>query len=405
MKKIDKNSPEFKLLKGADFRTLYALYSRVKKSVADDLEALQNITGLYHNNVSVASGNVTKIGVSEHNSKFISTKSGKIKFVDRQMVIPSAEKIATEFEPIQNVWHAIALFEQMEIMLESGDVQHQNAKSTLKEIKVSLDELSAAADDALATLAEIAEKHIPNYFLKLAKSIASSAIAELEDTNAVIGANAVELYASTENNSKKGLVQYHAYIPVSGFEVEDGYESNDYFLVLTGKVDKHGAIDFYLTSLNAFHPPGTFKPGIAIEGKSDAAMARAAKKAVRDILALSNILGRLSRSDVPVTANDIRLAVKNKVAGIDKVRVMNRAIWFIMKPGVDDDEIRRHILPNLLPLIDPLVGNRMRTVQNKMYKLGTTKAQHKKASESLRKRVEDVNGRKVLSIILTPSGL
>lgn len=400
MRRVDKNSKDFKFLnKASTTKDFFALLTKVRKEAEPAVDALRSLVDVFDNTggtaIAAATPGKTKLDVGAQKN---------IKFVDSSMRMPKAADIVDAFEPIQKVWYALTLFEQMEIMLESKD-SLTNKEGLRHEVAKAYDEFNEVAEEALKVLGDIAHKHVPPVFKTLIKTCVGVLNKELDGTNGTVDAQNVQLMASTHDMRLRGSVQYHAYLEIEGHELSNGHAAKEYYLVMTARITGKGKLDFYVTSLDSFHPPGMFKVGRQVEGASLPQVKKGIEKAVRSTLSLSNVKAKLNQVPIGLTSGAVKTAIAGHIPEVEKIKVFKTSIWFVMKKNTSKKLILEQVLPDLLKLLDPLVGNRIVTKNNMLYKLGTTKPAQRKAAENVQKSVEtNPEGKKVLSIILTPSG-
>jgi hypothetical protein len=400
MRTVDRNNEDFKAVNAAtSIQTLIKLLSLAKKAVAPSIEVIKNLNTLYDTGQGVAIA-ATPVGKTKLDVGAIQ----HIRLIDKDMVMPKKANIIAAFKPIQDVWHTIALLEQMEIRLESDSLKASNKDALAEEVRKTHEELHLLSEAGLDTLNKIALKHKPELFTKLAKATAVALVTELDGTKGVVDKDTIDVYASTQDMKPNGNIQFHAYIQVFGHEMSNGYEAPEYFIILTCRINSRGFSEYYIGAIDSFHPPGMFKVGKHITGTTEPQIKRELVSALRATLSLSNVKARLGNSEVRVTAREIELALKNVIEGFEQAKVFSTAIHIVMKKGVTKTRMNEGLIADILATLNPLIGNRIRTLNNTLYKLGTTKSQQRRSARTIQKGVELKNGKLVLSIILTPTG-
>lgn len=249
-------------------------------------------------------------------------------------------------------------------------------EQALKQVRLLIEEAAVAINKGLKAVNLIARKHVPAELKTLVNSVKRH-LEKTLDPKAFNGLIEPYLYIAYPDE-KKGHFLFQYYIPLDGLMDTEGYQYEEYIIVLTGLINVQGQMAYHITTLPTFQTPGSFDIGRPVESQSEAL------RRVSTLISRDNVLVRVDRKELGTDTPQASKAL-GKIKYVHDVRVLNKSLFLFLSTKTTPQQIN-DILTQALPIIYSLVGLRRKNKSALKYSVKNTR-----------------KGQKVLEFILTPN--
>lgn len=239
--------------------------------------------------------------------------------------------------------------EAVEAMLRQQFSGIKNSKAALDAIVELKDSINESIYKAMESLNKMAEKHTPKQILALRDALEGHLIDTLpEDTYDNIGT--LDFINTTEN----GETVFSSHIQIDNLKNSHGYMFDVYYIILTGVVNKAGAVAYFVNALPDEQVPGKYPLGKQISSGDEL------KHRVEFLLSHNDILTELERAPMHVAHDELSRRGFDKIVGLKGAKIANDALTVEFEKGLKP-AVRTEAIKRIIALLNAAVSRKKTT--------------------------------------------
>jgi CRISPR/Cas system CSM-associated protein Csm2 small subunit len=299
---------------------------------------------------------------------------------------PDMAVLVKNFEPIHHLYQLLSVLETAESAMANKFVPYspagvkQQARALTRETKNFRAEIESSLREAFKALNMTARKHHPKEMRDVANMVEQAVRNTLDGDSYTDLTN--NFYVTPDPDPEVLKIYYTYYVTVEGLDDSMGYEYPDFNVVVSGVLeggyeedkrdrknkrakprrDSAGEMSYYITSMDQFRPPGSFRLGNPIAPSSSQ---QQVDKAVSMLISAADLMTKLEQRPLEVTEQDIENFGLDKIDGVTKVESRDNAVYFTIEDGLSSTDqflLINNVLNQVKPVLDELTGNRKRNV-------------------------------------------
>lgn len=278
-------------------------------------------------------------------------------------------------EQIQNKVDIVHDLHENLLELDAAQEKIKHQFRGAKNLKVALNGIQALKDELQNTLAKaydlleaIAQKHIPDELEEMNEALQEFITENIPETkyNDIREEVYVTVKAPTDANEgavtrgpkkikidvNKADFAFHCYTIIDGLKNSEGYEFEEYCIVLTGLVDRNGVMHYFLNALPDFKTPGKFNIGQEIQ--DDHAM----ETRLSMLLAHNDVVTELERKPMPLTTKSAKEKGFHSIEGVEAVHVVDDTLRVTIQRGQATPTKIEYIKAEVRSLLNAVIGKR-----------------------------------------------
>jgi hypothetical protein len=335
--------------------TSYNDLIRELNAIADDVHTQTRIvTNLM---ASMSSSRIVSVSaeithtVGKSGGREIKHADGRVKLLDFEA--PNEKVLAKHFSVIARLETDIQRLEAVREIAKKDFHDLASLQSFLAASEKLIEEAHESIDNAYRTLAKIAKDHAPKAMLKMAKAIEADLDTRIPSDNYTSKIRKVVVYPDTD-----GTIDFASYLGFRNMMIESTDTENpnryhEYYVILTGNVDKTGMLRYHITTSVGYEKPGTYRLGKIVS---------TAQEAVKEImrhLSVDRIMSVIDRKPLPENLN---VSVLSKLPKVTGVKVEDDFLKIGVHISANDEE-QHAILGKAFAIIREILGQKVKMSQ------------------------------------------
>lgn len=271
----------------------------------------------------------------------------RTKVIDKEFVAPKAAVLQKHVDVVNKLYANVLELDAAEAMVKQAFVGNKKQPGALKaiaELKASVD---ASINDAFDALQEIANKHLPTGMTKFVDDVTSYIIDSLD---AKTYKDVFRQVYVTYDPEDKDLLHFSQYIGIEALKTTEGFTFDQYYIVVTGVVDKEGRMTYYINSFPDFKVPGKYPIG------KEVANIDAAKKRVSLLLSHNDFAVTADKLPMPIDDERAKTSGLTTLKGVEKVTVLNDELVVTLDTSVATEAATQKILLAVMARLNSIAG-------------------------------------------------
>lgn len=307
--------------------------------------------------------------------------------------IESAEKMQNKVDVIHDLHENLIELDAAREKMRQQFRGAKNLKVALAGIQALQDELQETMAKAYDMLETIAQKHIPEELETMNEILVEFMQDHIPETKYEDMRSEVYVTMRSADKIDQGKVSrgpkkikidvknadfaFHCYTIIDKLKNSDGYEFEEYCIVLTGLVDRTGTLHYFLNALPDFKSPGKFNIGQEVEDE------HAMNTRLSLLLAHNDLVTEMERKPMPLTTKTAKEKGFHSIEGVDGVHVVDDTLRITVTRGQATPTKLEEIKMEVRDLLSAVIGRRSK-------------------SKVLPRKVKAANGQIVLVFSLIP---
>lgn len=332
-------------------------------------------------------------------------EAGKVKFKRKPLsggfkpakyVAPSidtAEKMQNKVDIIHDLHENLIELDASQEKMKQQFGKAKNLKVAMAGITALKNELEETLGKAYDLLETIAKKHIPQELEAMNLVLADFLQENIPQTKYDELREEVYVTMKAADDDNPGIVKkgpkkikidiknadfaFHCYTIINNLKNSDGYEFEEYCIVLTGLVDRHGMMHYFLNALPDFKSPGKFNIGQEVTDEHEM-MTR-----ITLLLAHNDLVTEMERKPMPLSTKTAKEKGFHSIEGVESIHVVDDTLRVTIKRGEATPSKIDVIKMEVRALLKAVIGKRSN-------------------SKVLPRKVKAANGQIVLAFSLIP---
>lgn len=348
---------------------------KIKKarSLNDVLDVIQEISFEFKNSQAVVGRLIGSL--SAEISFDARGKRPRAKVIDEKFVAPKAAELQKHTAVIEKLYQNVVELDAAEAMVKQAFAGNKKMPAALKAIRELKADVDNSINDAFDALQEIANKHLPSTMTKFVDGVTSYLLDALDTKTYKDIFRQVYVTFDPED---KDLLHFAEYIGLEGLKTSSGYAFDQYYVVVTGVINKQGVITYYVNSFPDFKVPGKYPLGKEV-GTPEAAI-----KQVSLLLAHNDFAVTNDKLPMPIDDSQAKNTGLTTIKGIQKVSVVDDELIISLDASVTTDKAVNKIVMDVMARLNMILNSR--------------------ASKNIfTYKVSTVKGKKTIKFILVPN--
>lgn len=262
--------------------------------------------------------------------------------------VPPKGAIEKHVDVLQRLYDNAKELDAVEAMLRQAFSGVKNQNTALRGVQALQAEVDRSIETALSALNKVATKHFPTEMNELRDQLTGFLLDNIEE-NQYKDMGFLE-YASL---GAKGEILFSVYVEIKDLKNDNGYVFDEYFIILTGVVDKTGNISYYINALPDFRVPGKYQLGKEIENvqqmEHQAAM----------LLAHNDVITHLDRKPMPISKDDAKTKGFQNIPGVAGVEVKDDSLYIQL--AKEDPRTISNVVTTTMALLNQALGRKRDT--------------------------------------------
>lgn len=344
------------------------------RSLNDVLDVIKEIAYEFKNSSAIVTNLVSSLS-AEISFDHRDTKKSKV-IKDTKFVAPKLSELQKHIEVIHKLYDNVVELDAAEAMVKQSFTGNKKLPAALAAISELKKDIDNNINDAFDALQEIANKHLPSSMEDFIDKITGHIIDTLSSKSYK---NIFRQVYVTPDPTNKGFLHFASYIGIEDLKTVKGFAFDQYFIVVTGVINKQGDLSYYINSLPDFKVPGKYPLGRNVNSEQEA------KKQINMLFAHNNFVVENNRLPMPITDDRSSTLGLTNLANVEKASVKEDELTVVLSPKVKTDAAVQKVLLDILARLNSAVGARK---NNKVfsYKIGA------------------IGGKKAIKFILVPNG-
>lgn len=300
--------------------------------------------------------------------------SGGISLKDTKYVAPTigtAEKMQNKVDVIHDLHENLVELDAAREKIKQQFRGAKNLKVALAGIQALQSELEDTLADAYEMLETIAQKHIPEELEAMNEALQEFLLENIPETKyneirAEVYVTMKSIDDEDQGQVKKGPKKikidvknadfaFHCYTIIDGLKNSDGYEFEEYVIVLTGLVDRHGMMHYFLNAMPDFKSPGKFNIGQEVEDE------HAMMERITLLLAHNDLVTEMERKPMPLTTKSAKEKGFHAIPGVQSVHVVDDTLRVTIERGKATPTNIETIKMEVRSLLNGVIGRRSKS--------------------------------------------
>jgi hypothetical protein len=277
-------------------------------------------------------------------------KRPRAKVQDVKFVAPKASDLQKHITVIDKLYANVLELDSAEAMVKQAFVGNKKQPAALKaiaELKASIDPI---INDAFDALQEIANKHLPAGMSKFVDDLTSYIIDRLD---AKSYKDVFRQVYVTYDPEDKDLLHFSEYIGIENLKTSSGFTFDQYYIVVTGVIDKSGNLTYYVNSFPDFKVPGKYPVG------KETPTIDAAKKRVDLLLSHNEFIVIGDKLPMPVTDERAKTSGLSTIKGVKKASVVDDELIINWDRAViKTDAAKQKMIIDIMARLNAIVNSR-----------------------------------------------
>lgn len=287
----------------------------------------------------------------------------RTKVADTKFVAPKAAELQKHIDVVNKLYANVLELDAAEAMVKqafAGNKKQPAALKAIAELKASVD---GSINDAFDALQEIANKHLPSNMTKFVDDLTSYIIDSLD---AKTYKDIFRQVYVTYDPEDKTLLHFSQYIGVEALKTVTGFTFDQYYIVVTGVIDKEGRMTYYVNSFPDFKVPGKYPLG------KETPTVDSAKKRVSLLLSHNDFAVTGDKLPMPIDDDRAKNSGLTSIKGVEKATVLNDELIVTLAPTVTSETTAQKILLDIMARLNAIAGT-ARSSKIFTYKLSKVK--------------------------------
>lgn len=334
---------------------------KAARNINEILDVISDIAYEFKNSSTV----VNKLVASLSATLVMDVRNKTPKTIDIDFKPPKVTELKKHVDVVNKLYDNVVELDAAEAMVKqsfAGNKKQAAALASIRDLKRSIDD---SINDAFDALGAIATKHVPSKFAKLTDAITGHLLDCLPST--AYKDIFRQLYV-VPDPTEAGFFHFCEYIGIEGLKNTQGFQYAAYYVVVTGIVEKTGALKFHVNGLPDFKVPGRYPVGREVLDLNGA------KRHVDMLMDHNNFVVELERRPMPIDGDRATTAGFTSLPGVDSVQVVDDALIAVLKPGLSDAQVEKTNI-EIRARLSSIVGRKSGTLfQSKKVRNGTKEA-------------------------------
>jgi len=238
---------------------------------------------------------------------------------------------------------------------------NKNHAAALKHIKLLRVEVENKVNDALEALALIAEKHVPSELTVFADRLVGFLIDTLDPKR--YRTITKEMYVTRNSD---GGIEFSHYLGIDSLKVSSGHVYDQYYLVLTGVVNKAGEMNVHLNAFPDFKLPGRYPVGLEVRDP------KAALLHAKKLLAADDVISSSQRVPLPFEPERAKSLGLTTLRGVEDATVDKEELVITLAASVRTENAVMAVVQDVLARLSSVLNRTGSSKKNLFtYKTGT----------------------------------
>lgn len=294
--------------------------------------------------------------------------------VDAKYVAPnigSAEKIQNSVDVIHDLHENLV---ELDASREKIIQQFKGAKNynlAIKGLNALISEQEEILGKAYDMLEIIAQKHIPEELEEMHEALEDFLTDHLHENQYEEMRQEVYVTVKHTDNKPEGAVSkgpkkikidvknadfaFHCYTIVSGLKNADGYEFEEYCIVLTGLVDRNRIMHYHLNAMPDFKSPGKFDIGQEVTDE------HSMNTRMSLLLAHNDLVTEMERKPMPLNTKSAKEKGFHSIPDVKTVHVVDDTLRVTIEKGKATASNIERIKVEVMSLLKAVIGKRSRS--------------------------------------------
>lgn len=348
-----------KIRKSRSVNDLIDIINEIAKEVRSGKKAVEKLT------ISISAKNEDEIKIDHSGKK----SPEKMKITQKtpsedtlgvkltKFVVPPKDVLVKHNSTIQSMYENASELDAAEALLQQTFAGVKNQPAALRALRALKEEVDSSLNRAFSALNKLANKHLPTEMEQLSDSLISYLIDHL-DKKSYDNMTKMVYVAPDESNN----ILFSIYIGIEGLKNGSGFVFDEFYVILTGLVDKKGYIRYFLNTLPDFKVPGKYPVGKEITTEKDMI------QRFKFLLAHNDLVSDFERKPMPLTTDQAKTKGLTNIPNVSDAYVEDDALYVVIKKGKDSDRVIKSVVLSVMPLLNLLVGNARRSKSVIKYK-------------------------------------
>lgn len=259
-----------------------------------------------------------------------------------KFIVPSAQVLKQNSQVVQDLYSNAIELESIEALIKQTFADAKNQPMALKALTALREEIDKTIFKALTILNKLANKHVPTE-MKFLNTRLVEFILDYVDPATYSDLTEIVYVAPADKD-----LHFSLYVCLYNLKDKTGYMYSEYYVVLTGVVDKSGFIRYYLNTLPDFKVPGKYTLGKEISTERDML------NRIKLLFSTNDIISEHERRPIPVDNDLLHQRKVHKVPGVTSAKVVKDEIVIGVTSGTPTKV--NQVVITLLPLLNRIVG-------------------------------------------------
>ena len=336
---------------------------KAARSINEILDVVSDIAYEFKNSSAV----VDRIVSSLSASIVMDVRNTKpSKSIDTEFKAPKLADLKKHVDVVHKMYDNVLELDAAEAMIKQSFAGNKKLPAALAAIKDLKRDIDNSINDAFDALGAIAAKHVPTKLSKLVDSVTSHVIDVLPTKTYK---NVFRQLYVIPDPTSSGIFHFCDYIGIEGLKNEQGFTYDQYYVIVTGVVQKNGVMTFFINGLPDFKAPGRYPLGKEVLDIAGA------KKHVNLLLDHNNFVVDFEKKPMPIDTDRAANAGFTSIKGVDSVKVVDDELLVILTADATDRQIKSLEL-DVRARLNSLVGARKNDTvfQSKLVRNGSRRA-------------------------------
>jgi hypothetical protein len=285
--------------------------------------------------------------------------------------IETAEKMQNKVDVIHDLHENLVELDAAREKIKQQFRGAKNLKIALGGIQALQDELTETLQKAYDMLEAIAHKHIPEELEQMNELLVDFLHDNIPETKYEDMREEVYVTMKRPDDKTEGVVSrgpkkikidiknadfaFHCYTIIDKLKNSDGYEFEEYCIVLTGLVDRTGVLHYFLNALPDFKSPGKFNIGQEVTDE------HAMNTRLSLLLAHNDLVTELERKPMPLTTKTAKEKGFHSIAGVEEVHVVDDTLRVTITKGEATPSKIENIKMEVRSLLNAVLSKRSKS--------------------------------------------
>lgn len=286
------------------------------------------------------------------------------KTVDTKFNPPKATELKKHVDVVHKLYDNVLELDAAEAMIKQSFAGHKKLSPALKAIADLKRDIDESINDAFDALSAIAAKHVPSKLSRLVDAVTSHIIDVLPTKMYKDIFRQLYVVPHPDDNA---MFQFCDYIGIEGLKNLQGFAYDQYYVIVTGLIDKSGVMHFYVNGLPDFKVPGRYPLG------KEVLTADAANKHVDMLFDHNNFVVDFEKQPLPFDGERANTAGFTNLKGVESVKVLNDEFIAVFSPAVKSERMAQNVELDIRARLNSIVGAKRndKVFQSKLVRLGS----------------------------------